>query len=129
MASNPVAEIPASTAKPTPNSYFLGAHVVYDGVAHKAMVSRLDYPSPAFDAGLRPGDLILALNNASVSKLTRARINALLSPQAPSPVIFKVKRLGRSLSVRVVSATHAKALAKIGRKVTKFGPAAQGCPG
>lgn len=129
LRSDPRVDLPIHVGRARANAYFLGAGVLYDGVARAAAISRLDYPSPAFDAGLLPGDQLLLLNGIPVSKLTRDRINALLSPQSATTVWFKVSRVGKVLLFRVVPETRAEALAKIGRKLTKFGPAPLGCPG
>ena len=113
----------------SPKGYFVGAQVLLDATDGRAMVSHVDYPSSAFDAGLRPGNLVLSINGTPIRQLSRAKINTLLAPTDSSPIDIDVKRLGKHLTFKVVPETHAEALAKIGRKMTKHGPAAEGCPG
>ena len=115
--------------RPYGATYFVGVHVLFDSTDGRAMVSRVEYPSPAFDEGLHPGDLVLSINGAPIKQLTRAKISSLLTPADSSPIDFKVSRLGKRLTFKVASATHAEAMAKIGRKMTKHGPAAKGCAG
>lgn len=129
LSSDPIAQIPIEIDHAASDRLFLGAHIIYDSIVHQAALSHLDYPSPAFAAGLHPGDMVLALNGTPVSKLARAQINALLSPSMKSPLVIKVKRLGHAFSVSLLPVTHAEALATIGRKPTRLGATAKGCPG
>jgi C-terminal processing protease CtpA/Prc len=88
----------------------------------------VDYPSPAFDAGLHVGDLIISVNGVAIEQIGRQELGQLLSPKKSLEIALGVSRLGKKMTFRVTPVTYRAALASIGRKLTKFGPAPQHCP-
>lgn len=127
--SNPLWPLPYYSSRPPGNGYFVGAQVLFDSTDGRAMISHVDYPSSAFDVGLRPGDLVLSINSTPIQQLTRAQISSLLAPADSSPIDFRVSRMHKRLTFKITPATRAEEQAKIGRKMTKHGPSAEGCPG
>ncbi len=129
VQSDPTWPLPNYSTRPPSIAYFVGAQVLFDATDGRAMVSHVDYPSSAFDAGLRPGDLVLSINGTPIRQLNSAQIRSLLLPTDRTPIKLHVQRLGKELSFKITPETHAEEQAKIGRKMTKHGPAAEGCPG
>jgi S1-C subfamily serine protease len=120
-------ELPS--ARPSsPDSYFLGIGVLYSPNPREAMVSEVDWPSPAFDAGLHVGDSILAVNGKPISEISREELGKLLVPAGASMMSIDVSRLGRKKTFTINPVTHRTAEAGIGRKSTKSGFVPEGCP-
>jgi S1-C subfamily serine protease len=111
-----------------PDSYFLGIRVLYSPNPREAMVSEVDWPSPAFDAGLHVGDPILAVNGKAMSEISREELGKLLVPAGASIMSIDVSRLGRKKTFTINAVTHRTAEAGIGRKSTKSGFVPEGCP-
>ncbi len=129
LKSLPYLLVPAGGRGPVKaEDYVLGLDAVYAENPREAIVEHVDYPSPAFDAGLHSGDLILGVNGESIEQITRDRQSILLQPTAPSPMTLRVSRLGKQLEFRLTPVTYREAEAKIGRKITKNGPAPEHCP-
>ena len=125
-------ELPHPSGHPRfdPNSYFLGVRVLYSPEPGEAMISRVEWPSPAFDAGLHVGDSILAINGKPTSATSREDLGKLLVPQGPAPLTLEISRLGKKETLTVKPATHRDAEEAIGRKPAKsgFGFVPPGCP-
>jgi len=111
-----------------PNAYLVGIGLLYSPDPREAMVSRVSWPSPAFDAGLHVGDSILAINGKSISAISREELGKLLVPEGPSSVRLEISRLGKKKTLTVNPVTHRNAEGSIGRKPTKFRFVPQGCP-
>jgi len=92
------------------------------------MVSRVSWPTPAFDAGLHVGDSILAINGKPISAISREELNKLLVPEGTSPLMLEISRLGKKRTFTVRPVTQRKAEASIGRKPTKSRLVPQACP-
>jgi hypothetical protein len=112
---------------PKPAPYMLGLAVVESDGPRQVMVTRVNYPSPAFRGGLLVGDLFTAVNGQPVEQLSRDQLWELLNPSSPSEVMLDVTRLGRHLRLRLTPETPAQAQAEIGRKMTAKGPASAAC--
>jgi len=56
--------------------------------------------SPAFRAGLRPGDEIVSVNDASTEGLTVTQVSSMLKGPKGTPVIITVRRKGNSEPIR-----------------------------
>jgi C-terminal processing protease CtpA/Prc len=121
-------DLPIMKGPRSADDYLLGADVLYARSSREAIVERVEYPSPAFDAGLHLGDEIIAVNGKPIKALPFAGLNQALSTPGPLPTMLVISRLGRTHTFRLAPATYGKALADIGRKSTKFGPAPEHCP-
>ena len=93
----------------------------------QAIVTGVTYPSPAFDAGLLVGDLILAVNGKPIDHVTHDQLSDLLNTNSPSPLALEISRLGRTIHSLLTPVTEAQAQAAIGRKMTANGPASPHC--
>jgi len=111
-----------------PDATIVGIGVLYSPDPREAMVSRVTWPSPAFDAGLHVGDSILAINGKPVSAIGREELGKLLLPEGASPLTFEISRLGEKRFFTVKPVTQRKAEASIGRKPAKSRFVPQGCP-
>jgi C-terminal processing protease CtpA/Prc len=111
-----------------PDTLILGFVLLYAENPREAMVDEVDYPSPAFDAGLHVGDRILAVNAVPVEQINRQQLGEMLQPKGGSELRLEVSRLGKKQSFQIKPVTYAQAEAKIGRKITKKGPVPEHCP-
>lgn len=116
---------PDETKADTPVLSFM---VIYAENPREAMVDQIDYPSPAFDAGLHIGDRLFSLNAVPIEQITRQRLGEMLQPKADSELKLEVSRLGKKLAFQIKPVTYAEAEAKIGRKITEKGPVPEHCP-
>lgn len=105
----------------------VGLSVLHAENPNEAIVQSIAYPSPAFDANLLMGDKILLVNGSSVGSLSRDQLDQILSPVKSDEIVLEINRLGKQLTFRIVPTTYDNALAKIGRKLTRFGPAPYHC--
>ncbi len=110
------------------DDYVLGIHALQAENPREAIVAHVEFPSPAFDAGLHPGDLLIAINGISLKEIERQELGKLLSPNDPSEITLEVSRVGKKMKFRITPVTYRTVLAKIGRKPTKLGAAPQQCP-
>jgi C-terminal processing protease CtpA/Prc len=94
----------------------------------EAIVAQVEYPSPAFDAGLHVGDRVLSVNGIRIERLTRQQLTEILQPKTDSELKLDVTRLNERLAFQFKPETPADALAKIGRKITKSGSVPAHCP-
>jgi predicted metalloprotease with PDZ domain len=95
----------------------------------EAMVEQVQYPSPAFEAGLHVGDRVLAVNGGPIEQITTSQqLQDMLRPKANSELDLEVLRLGQKLRFQIRSLSYAETEAKIGRRIGKFGPAPKHCP-
>lgn len=129
-ARNPLVMLPDRWGRGYPSSldYILGMNVLYAENLGEAVVESLDYPSPAFAAGLHLGDLLLRIDGVPIGKIGRLHLNKILLPSQASGMTLEASRLGRKLNFRLKPITYEEALASIGRKMTKLGPTPQHCP-
>jgi predicted metalloprotease with PDZ domain len=111
-----------------PDATIVGIGVLYSPDPRKAMVSRVSWPSPGFDAGLHVGDSILAVNGKPISAISREELEKLLIPEGTSPLTFEIFRLGEKRIFTVKPVTQRKAEGSIGRKLTKSRFVPQACP-
>lgn len=115
------------SVRPRKATYVVGLQTVDAGGPGQAIVSGVTYPSPAFDAGLLVGDLILAVNGEPIVHVTHDQLSDLLNTNSPSPIALEISRLGRTIHSLLTPVTEAQAQAGIGRKVTANGPASLQC--
>lgn len=125
--STPDQMIPAPS-EPATNSYIDGIEVFAADHPRQYMVAYVQYPSPAFKAGLLPGDTVLAINGTPVKDIGKADLAALLMPNSSSSFRLQISRMGKKMSFTITPVTYRAALASIGRKPTKIGTAVQSCP-
>ena len=110
------------------DTLILGVVLVYAENPREAMVDQIDYPSPAFDAGLHIGDRILAVNAEPIEKIARQQLSEMLLPKADSELRLDVSRLGNKVTLQIKPVTYAEAQAKIGREITAGGSVPEHCP-
>lgn len=127
LGNQPDRPIP-STAPLNSWTYVTGITVLWDGQTNQAMLDSVTFPSPAFTAHLHPGSELVAINSKAVSGMTRDELSKLLSPTNSKPISLTIKREGKQQTARLVPVQYREALAGIGRKLTKFGPAPANCP-
>jgi len=108
--------------------YVTGIAAMYDAEHQEAMVAEVSYPSPAFSAGVHPGDLIISVQNLSLAKLTREQLAEALAPSDSKPLSLVLLRSRKRFAVRLTPVTYGEALNGIGRKLTRFGAAPLHCP-
>ncbi len=113
--------------RPRKATYVVGLETVDADDPRQAIVSGVTYPSPAFDAGLLVGDLILAVNGEPIEHITREHLSDLVNPDSPSSLALEISRLGRTIHSLLTPVTEAQAQAGIGRKMTANGPASPRC--
>lgn len=121
-------QVPPDADRSSGDNYILGIYALHDGEPREAMVAQVEYPSPAFDAGLHVGDLLLAVNGLPIAQIDRKDLSKLLTPSSPAKVVLEVSRLNKKMSFTLTPVTYRAALASIGRKPTKFGTTPQSCP-
>jgi C-terminal processing protease CtpA/Prc len=111
-----------------PDATLVGIGALYSPDPREAMVSRVSWPSPAFDAGLHVGDSILAVDGKPISTISREELSKLLVPEGTTPLALEISRLGKKRIFTVKPVTQRKAEGAIGRKPTKSRFVPQGCP-
>jgi C-terminal processing protease CtpA/Prc len=74
----------------------LGFVVLYAENPREAMVDQIDYPSPAFNAGLHIGDRIVTVNAVPIEQITRQQLGEMLQPKSDSELKLEVMRLGKN---------------------------------
>lgn len=119
--------LPLRTRALRKDDYILGVEVLRAEKPPEAVIAGVDYPSPAFHAGLHVGDLLLAINGKPMEEISREQLADLLSPTGPAETTLTVSREGREIKFRLRPVTFGQAQATIGRIVTKFGPAVPAC--
>jgi len=120
--------VPSEAGPKSAGDYILGIHALVSQNPNRAIVAALEYPSPAFDAGLHVGDLLLAINGLPMAKLDRQGLDKLLTPAGPAKVTLELSRLGTRINVTITPITYRAALANLGRKPTKVGTVPDSCP-
>jgi predicted metalloprotease with PDZ domain len=120
-------QIPPDADQSAGDSYVLGIHAIHDGESREAVVAQVDYPSPAFDAGLHVGDQLLTISGSAVTQLDRQGLSALLTPNGPTNVVLEIARLNREMTFTVRPVTRRASLATIGQKPSKLGRTPQTC--
>jgi len=118
---------PAKERDKRSTTYIFGLRVFYGDHPRQVIVTGVEYPSPAFGAGLHVGDLILAANGRSIEQITPDQLSDLLNPEGPSELTLEILRLDRKVSFRLTAITEGQAEAEIGRKMTENGPASAHC--
>jgi len=99
----------------------LGVQVIPSEESREAIIAYVHYPSPAFEAGLHVGDLVLTVNGLPIAQIERQNLNKLLTPTDTTQIVLEVSRLQKKMSFALTPVTYRAALASIGRKPTKFG--------
>lgn len=124
----PYQRVGSSANRTKTDTPILGCYLLYAEKPREAMVEQIDYPSPAFDAGLHIGDRILAVNAVAIEQITGQQLVEMLQPRGDSELRLEVSRLDKKLEFQIKPGTYGEVEAKIGRKITKKGPAPQHCP-
>jgi PDZ domain len=107
------------------DQYILGIHVLQAESTRETMIAYVQNPSSAFAAGLHVGDRLLTINGMPVGQIDREGLNKLLLPTAGTEIILEIERLQKMMNFTLRPETYRAALASIGRKPTKLGPAPQ----
>lgn len=110
-----------------PPGYLFGLQTFDADDPRRVIVTGVDYPSPAFTAGLHVGDEVMAADEKPIEQITREQLSQLLEPSGPSELSLEVLRLGKMLNFRFAALTEAQAQAGIGRKMTEKGPGSPLC--
>jgi predicted metalloprotease with PDZ domain len=110
------------------SDYVTGVGAMYDEERREAMVADVSYPSPAFSAGVYPGDLIMSVQNLPLAKLSPEQLAKALAPADSKPLSLVLLRFRKRFEVRLTPVTYGEALSGIGRKLTRFGAAPLHCP-
>lgn len=127
-ASFPFLYLAASPTALKPDSYILGFYAVYAENPREAIVDTVEYPSPAFDAGLHVGDRILKIGAVPIEQITPQLLREKLQSNGAAEFQLEVSRLGKKLDLRIKPTTYAETEAKIGRKIVKNRPVPLHCP-
>ncbi len=117
--------LPADGDRPALTSPVTGLQVMLDTLSGRATVADLDYPSPAFAAGIQIGDQIAAIHGQT--GLTEDMILRLVRPGSTDPVRVDLRRGTEALAVDLVPETYDAALSRIGRTLGPDGPAPLAC--
>jgi C-terminal processing protease CtpA/Prc len=122
-------EVPLGGHFPTgsPDYYLFGFQVLYAATPRGAVVSEVDWPSPAFDVGLRVGDSILSVGGKPIAEISRDDMTRVLTPKSAAPITIEMSRLGKAKVIHMTPATYRTILASMGRKWTSDGPMPEGC--
>jgi predicted metalloprotease with PDZ domain len=110
------------------DEYFVGIAVNYDQQRREAVVAEVLFPSPAFNAGVHPGDVILTIKGTPLAKLGRGQLIGAFAPTDSKQLSVVLMRSGKRMTVQLVPVKYGEALHSIGRKITRFGPAPLHCP-
>lgn len=126
-SSVPTRFIPPPSA-PLPDRYILGIAVFRPERSGEAVIAHVQYPSPAFKAGIHVGDMLLAINGSPLNRIDAPDLSRLLTPSSAARIVLGISRLKKKANITVTPVTYRSALASIGRKPTKFGTAPESCP-
>jgi S1-C subfamily serine protease len=129
-AGGPYADIPRRPGGITTDHDFVdvGIRVLYDSNPRRAIVDKVSYPSPAFDAGLELGDELVAVNGRPIGELTEAQLSDLLAPSGLTVVNLDLVRLHKRLTFEIKPELWSRAAARIGRTPTDHGAVPKNCP-
>ena len=115
----------------TGNDYVVGISALCSSHPLTAICESVEYPSPAFDAGLLVGDLLLQVNHVPVGQLKRAELQAFLAPSRVEKTTFDMLRGSKKLSFEISPMRRAILMGTIGRKpssLVRFGFVPEHCP-
>ncbi|MGH9685764.1 MAG: PDZ domain-containing protein [Candidatus Acidiferrales bacterium] len=112
----------------SPGDYILGIETIPAEKLHAVVIAVVQYPSPAFSAGLHVGDVLLTINRQPVARMNDQELSRLLSPTSAEMVLLGISRLKKRMSVTLTPVTYRAALEGVGRKPTKLGTAPESCP-
>lgn len=79
----------------------IGAYLTIDPESHMLMIESPMVGTPAFEAGLQTGDLILKVDGKSTENLRIDEARALIKGKAGTPVTFEVQKLGKAEPIEV----------------------------
>jgi len=116
-----------SSLWPRVDGYFVGLRLVHFAKSDQTLVETIGYPSPAFDARLQIGDLIVSVNGQDVKQVSDRELVHILNPVEPKIVSFGILRRNRRIEVKLTPIKYSEALAKSGRKLTECGPISIQC--
>jgi len=94
----------------------------------EAVVESISYPSPAFEGKLLLGDKLLRVNGSAMESLSRDQLEQVLRPVQATEIVLEVSRAGKQMTFHIFPVTYQEALAKIGRRLSRFGPTSSHCP-
>jgi carboxyl-terminal processing protease len=83
---------------------FGGLGVSLDGPPRRPQYTVMTtlFNSPAFKAGLRPGDILLAVDGEEVSQWTMDKVSEKLRGREGTPVSLRIERLGESIDKSII---------------------------
>jgi hypothetical protein len=89
------------TGEPAPDPFDRSGAFFAQSGGHRFVVSDVAPGTPAFEAGLARGDVLLALGGDSADALTLPRLRAALSAKSAAPVAIRVRRHGRDILMSI----------------------------
>jgi carboxyl-terminal processing protease len=82
----------------------VGMYLEVDSTTHKAFVVAPVPGTPAFEAGIHVGDVIIKINSTEIVDMTRDQVAKLLRGPVNQPVNLTIQRNGEQLEKRIVRA-------------------------
>jgi len=128
---DPVTARPVSLLSLTPDpasmSWISGLHLLFDKRTCEAMVSEIDFPSPAFDSGLLVGDQLVSVNGTKLNELSAKDLETCTRPASAKVITFEIRRGAAEINLTIRPQMLSTALRRIGRKPTANGPCPVSC--
>lgn len=80
----------------------IGVTISKNGSTNSLTLIDVIEDSPAWKAGLRPGDVCYKVNGDIVTKMSPSELSEIIANSGDAPIKFTVKRLGEAITVEVV---------------------------
>lgn len=101
-----IAALCALLAHCGPSSWVGGVHAVFGWSPEGVRVADVPQDGPAAEAGLAPGDRLLAIDGREVAGLSKEQVHELLTGEVGSEVVLEVERAGERREVRIARAPY-----------------------